>query len=255
MAANCTDTIRLFLDSLDFSYEESGWIFLDDLLAVCSVTARGIKADANDDERNALAMWPLRMLAADMKNNFVETRAAPLLFWASRYTTSDVFDFLLKISDKFIDARRLKDGYSILIRELFYVHKSLDIDDRLNMILTRGADPHLIGFEEERSPRKETPTSVAMYSSGAFVTWRKALWPISTDLQLFVQKELQQSPLKTAGWHEDSLLFLFQSHIHPRFNRRYRLTCDMCGRPTVVRVELPWRRWLDSIKEVRQRPF
>lgn len=250
-SADCIDTFRLFLDSLDFSYENSdGWIFLEMLLDARSLSAQGINAHADDNERNALAIWPLRMLAPDMKNNFIETSAALLLAWASNTDTMDVFDFLLKIFDNFIDARTQSDGYSILLNTLRYHYDSPNVDDFLNMMLTRGADPHLIGFEEDCSPQKETPTSLAMYSSRAFVPWRNALLRISTDLELFVQKELQQSPLKTAGWHEDSLLFLFQSHIHPQFNRGYYFPCDMCRKWNHPSVELPWWRWLDSIKEV-----
>ena len=72
--ADCIDTFRLFLDNLDFSSEDSdGWLFVSTLLDARSAIAQGINAVANDNERNALAMWPLRSLASDMKNNFVET--------------------------------------------------------------------------------------------------------------------------------------------------------------------------------------
>ena len=177
-----------------------------------------------------------------------ETNAGFLLLAASRVSITEIFDFLLKIFGNLIDARMQPDGYSVLIPTLYYDYVNPHANEDLNMILIRGADPHLIGFQEEFSPQKETPTSVTMYNSWAFVAWRKALLRISTDLELFVQKELQQSPLKTAGWHENSLLFLFHSHIHPRLS--YHCSCNMCGKPDEPFVELPWRRWLDSIKEV-----
>lgn len=249
--ADCIDTFRLFLDNLDFSSEDSdGWCFLEILLSTQAAGARGIDADAHYNIRTALAMWSLRMLAPDMKNNFVEISAANSLLVAWIAESMDVFDFLLKIFDNFIDARVRPGGYSTLMNILFYYHALPRGDPRLKMILTRGADSHLIGFEEKFSPQKETPTSLAMYSARAFSNWREALLQISTDLELFVQKELQQSPLKSAGWHENSLLSLFQSHIHPRYNRRYFSRCDMCRKSISPLVELRWRRWLDSIKEV-----
>ena len=261
--ADCIDTIRLFLDNLDFSYDyySDGWLFIRNLLYRRIFLPNESCAHTDDNERNAVTIWSLRMLAPDIKNNFVEISAAKLLQWALHFDVMDVFDFVLKILDSLIDARTEPDGYSTLLYSFHCKHSYLRDGGYLNKLLTRGADPHLIGFKEESSPRKETPTSLAMYSSRAFVTWRNALLQISTDLELFVRKELQQSPLEQAGWHENSLLSLFQSQIHPQIYPEVPSPCDMCGKPldglrwwrlveSRLIVELRWCRWLDSIKEV-----
>jgi hypothetical protein len=249
---DCIDTFRLFLDNVIFDYEDSdGWYFFFVLLDARGALAQGINAHADDNERNALVLWPLQFVAFDMKNSFVEKTAAQLLGWVYNTDTEDILDLLLKIFDNFIDAKERLDGYSMLLSTLWYAYDSVDFFEVLRNILTRGADPHLIGFDDDGySPQEETPTSLAMYSSWAFVTWRSALLQISTDLEIFVQKELKQSPLKEAGWHENSLLSLFQSRIYPQVRQKLHPRCEMCGKSVTSIVELPWWRWLDSIKEV-----
>ena len=250
--ADCIDTFRLFIDNLNFFYEDSdGWIFLNELINRRASIVRGINAHADDNERNALALWPLQFLAPDIKNNFVEEHVNFLLKMTVGFHSMDIFNLLFKIFDNSIDVKTQADEYSILLKEIWYVYEPRRDRDILPMILTRGADPHLIGFDDYRfSPQKETPTSLAMYSSWAFVNWRYALLQNSTDLEIFVQKELQQSPLKDAGWHENSLLSLFQSHIHPQVDPASYPSCEMCGESITSLVELSWWRWLESIKEV-----
>lgn len=223
---------------MNFSYDGSdGWIFLIHLLA-----------QRYDKARNDLLLCALQIVAPHINNRFVEDHAAVmLLVLASQWR--DIFDFNLKMFDNRIDVKWQPDGYSILLLVLGWGWKREQLCDDLHMILTKGADPHLIGFNANISPQKETPTSIAMYNSWAFVSWRSALLRISTDLEIFVRKELKQSPLKKAGWHENSLLSLFQRHIDsavPKLN----CPCDRCGGEIDELAELPWCRWLDCIKQV-----
>lgn len=117
------------------------------------------------------------------------------------------------------------------------------------MLLRRGADPHLTGFDRNYSPQQETPTSLAMYNAWAFSSWFRALLGVRTNFYILVKKELQQGSLKRAGWHEESLLSFFQNVLFLNPEQPCS-SCERCESQTQGLVELAWCRWLDCIKRV-----
>lgn len=253
------DIFRLFQDNMSFSCEDdSGWKFLTHLIDARVIPWGGCDClagpSAKDDERNALVSCALQIVAAEMKNHFFESTFAWFLFMVSRIEFRPIFDDFTKIFKNRIDTKIGSDGYSLLLKKFgwatFY---SENLDKELSMILKKGADSHLIGFQDDCSPQKETPTSFAMYNSGTFVAWQKALQR-TRKMEIFVKNELQQFPLTKAGWHEDSLLSLFQRKIHsdPGYVRHPTYKCDRCGNSGTLKVELAWCRWLDRIKQVNE---
>ncbi|MCJ1268825.1 hypothetical protein MMC22_008713, partial [Lobaria immixta] len=96
----------------------------------------------------------------------------------------------------------------------------------------------------------ETPTSLAMYSSFVFKEWRDALLRLSINLESFVEDEMQQSPLRDAGWDNDSLAALFHCDIQPGHIPSMLYHCDDCSNwvPSIW-VELSWQEWLNRFKQ------
>jgi hypothetical protein len=245
---DCIDTLRLLSDTMDFSHEESdGALFLDLLLEATQTSIPG-GFNADQIDKNATVLWMLKFLTPDIKDNLVEAAFAECLF-ASFFTDClDIVNLFLGLTDYGVNARTKPGGYSPLLRAAVYLWENNS--DEINMMLKTKADPHLIGFDQDYSPRKETPTSLAMYNSWCFINWRLALEEASVDLDNFVKKELHQGPLQKAGWTEDSLMSLFQLCIHPQFEPPDYPTCKLCNKGSWVIVEIPWRRWLDNVKEV-----
>jgi hypothetical protein len=245
---DCFDTLRLLSDTMDFSHTETdGDLFLRLLLdATLGRKSEGFNADRID--KNATVLWMLKFLTPDIKGTLVEAAFAECLFASFCTDCLDIVNLFLGLTDYGVNARTKPGGYSPLLREAVYLWDS----DEVNMMLKKKADPHLIGFDGELSPRKETPTSLAMYNSCSFLNWRLALRESSIDLDTFVKKELHQGPLKKAGWTEDSLMSLFQLNIHPQFEPPDYPTCKLCNKRLWINiiVEIPWRRWLDNFKEV-----
>lgn len=237
---------------MNFSYKDGdGWRFLTHLFEARYIETWRIRTGihADDNERNALVLCAFQIAAPHIKNYFVEIAAALILPWVDRIEWRDIFDFVIKMFDNGVDVKWRPDGYSILLRKLWWDWKRQKLCDDLHMILTKGADPHMIGLNDKYSPQKETPTSLALYNSWAFVNWRYTLLQISTDLEIFVEKELQQCPLRNAGWDEKSLLSLFQRHIHSVVIPKLDSSCDRCGHFNGL-AELSWCRWLDCMKQV-----
>jgi hypothetical protein len=242
------DTVRLFSDTMDFSNDESdGNIFLGVLLHWIPISLRQYP-----DQLIAAVLWTLKFLAPDLKDTMVEASFTWHLEKGFRWSGVDIFDLLLGLTDHGIDARSKPGGYSMLLRKVVWLGTTDILREQIRIItlLKKNADPHLIGFDQAYSPRKETSTSLAMYNSRSFFNWRFALRESSVDLDTFVREELHQGPLQKAGWTEDSLMSLFELDIPSGFQIPDFERCELCPRYMAVVVEIPWRRWLDKIKEV-----
>lgn len=240
---DCIDTLRIFSSNMDFSDMYSdGWKTL------VSLTSHSSNLDV---ELNDIFRWVIHRSARDIKDSINEKLFVTLMNFTAMAGMEESHNSLLSISDIGIDARIGSCGYTCLLLHLSLFSRVISefAGRALDITLRSGANTHLVGLDEGCSPQEETPTSLAMYSSFVFIQWRDALLRLSVDLETFVAEELQQSPLRDAGWNEDTLLSLFRGDIQPGFiPLEYDYPCGICGDDFGIFAELSWRRWLDSIK-------
>ena len=244
--ADCIDTIRLFADSIDFSGGfSSGWEVLENLFTGRLLYDKGVYID--NSESFSPLVWILRLSASDIRENLIEGGFPFLLALELLYQAPDIASLLLTLTGNPINARWGLERSAL--HSLFaFASWSNGLDNGLNLILNGGADLHLVEHESIFSPRSETATSLALYCSFTFMKWRGALLRSAVDLESFVEDEVQQNPLKDAGWNKDSLLALFHCDIQSDQDVEY--CCEDCSGPiNFLGVELPWRQWLDRFKE------
>lgn len=74
---------------------------------------------------------------------------------------------------------------------------------------------HVSGRNYEYTFRLETPTLLAICSSSAFFTWRRALNLSGIDLTRFVQEEMTTSVLRALGWLSSAPMELFSLDFQP----------------------------------------
>lgn len=250
-SSDCIDTIRLFSDSIDFSEgSTNGWTTLIMLLATL---LSSLPDEVNIDSTEILSplVWLLRLSASDIKENIRGGPFAFLVATSALYGSTKVSSLLSGLTDNpldnVLDARWGLEGYSALHTLIGFWGWNADLNLGLNQLLDKGANLHLVGHHSSFSVKRETPTSLAMYSSVVFMAWRDALLRSSVNLASFVEEEVQQAPLKEAGWTKDLLFALFCCHIQ---DLQEGNCCEDCSENIdFLGVDLSWRQWLDRFKE------
>ena len=156
-------------------------------------------------------------------------------------------NLLLKLGDaKLIDSQDGIDGFTVLHTRLAYAEDPRDV----GLVLSKGPNLHLLGLNELFTPEKESPTSLAMYSSWAFADWLHGLVTIGVNLGTFIDQELESNAFVHPGWDKETLHNLFDYRARPDLhNRRERVCCDcnyFLGR---IKIQPYWRHVLERIKQ------
>ena len=240
--SDATDTLRLFGDCMDFSNAANdGWQVISTL---CDQAA---SAGGDEKSRIDLFLWSLTLSSSDMRDNFDETEFSVLLNYAFYEDLQQATDILLSMSNNMIDAVAAPNGYTVLHRRIAYA------EVELQPYLAKQPDLHKLGRDVSLSPRWETPTSLAMYSSWAFEDWRCSLIDAKVDLEKFVELELEmrEGPLHNAGWKAKTVLALFNAKVQPIFLPRDQEhgRCKSCSCDLDTRVQ---PSWLQRIERIRQ---
>ena len=108
---------------MNFSYKDGdGWRFLTHLFEARYIETWRIRTGihADDNERNALVLCAFQIAAPHIKSYFVEIAAALILPWVDRIEWRDIFDFIIKMFNNSVDVKWRPDGYSILLRKLWW---------------------------------------------------------------------------------------------------------------------------------------
>ena len=167
MLSDVFDTLRLLTDSMDFldaDADANGWRVLSYLCGY--VVCIGGESEA----KSALLLWMLKLLTYELKAYYIRSQIAHLLDWILPYPgLEQASNLLLKLGGaNIIDvALNATDGYTILHECLAYAEGPEDV----SIVLAKGPNLHLLGFHEWYTPEKESPMSLAMYSSWAFADW------------------------------------------------------------------------------------
>ena len=231
---------------MDFFEEDGdGWEVLDDLCESACELHGCLNA------KYSLVLWMLRLSSFELKTNIIEKRYAAMLDWVLKPEPelAEASDLLLSLGGRgIIDiVPRLHKGYTILHKRIAY-----SVYD-LSVVLTRGPNLHKLVFDTSKTPYKESPTSLAMYSSWAFAYWLRALIDSGVDLETFIDQELEQNLEVHSGWEKETLLDLFTCGDRPDLHMQNAVFCSDCDeRFDSVRVQPYWRHLLDRIRERRK---
>lgn len=223
-------------DDVDFSEEDSnGWTILGQFADVWNVT---------------LMAWALEYFQTDIKENYNEHHLA---YWLGRYCSEatpgakQVVEAILTLNSSVVDATSLNTGYSALHNALSFTR----VTSMIRLLILSGASLHLTS-RSSLPANIVTPTSLVIQRSYQFFQWRKLLVELGKDLKVFVEEELQQSPLVVAGWEQDTLLALFTFQFEP-CGPRVEKCCAKCHSSIFVDGfrEFWWERTLQRIKTRR----
>ena len=235
------DTLRIFLDCIDFSDTAGeGW---ETLITLSDQT---VCINGETVAKRILLSWILRVTGRDIKENFSEAGYSLVLSWVLRLEEDDMIRSLLQFGGKdAINSRTECGGYTNLHCLTAYAES----EDNLAFILRQVPDLHLTGYDDEYSPILETPTSLALYSSWAFADWRYNLHVAGIDIHEFICAEMQQTPLVDAGWTVETLLALFHYTYESDGHFRHYQSCDDCAMELEhVKVQPYWLHILTEIK-------
>ena len=231
------DTIRLFIDCIDFSDPRSdGWD------AVFLIYHHNYNSIGNGGASLELLLWLLQQSSCYLRRSYIPEKYAETLNRMCHI--KDAASLFLELGpERAIDSVDKSYGYSMLMWRIAY---GKDLSDMLPF----SPNLHLHGFDIAFSPCLETPTSLAMYSSAAFAHWRDFLKDSNVDIEEFVSHETEQGPLEEAGWNRHSLRRLCNLIYTPAFHLQDTWSCCDCGDPIWrLRVQ-PY--WLYSIGRIRQ---
>ena len=252
------DTCRIFQDSFDFWDEGEehgdGWRFL-----ACVVVSNSGQSTAEAKGTLAFLLWSIQSSSWEIKANDspsqifnVARYVADLLFELGRPGSIDDLPGTGPFTETAVKETAVKE------RLLHYYVKRGE-SHKVKMVLTWGANPHHVHFDNGSSPRAESPLSLAMYNSPTFRSFRDVLHETNPDVDVeeFARQELKQgSPLLDAGWQMKTLCALleldFEPDSEPESLRVYDWrSCNSCN--TIIRlfgavVQPYWQSILESIK-------
>ena len=250
MLSEVFDTFRLLTDSIDFSEENShGWDIMDDLCKYAYMSSQHPMANVD------LLLSMLRILSFDLRTYVSKRRFAAMLFFVINPEPgpAEAFKMILNLGghDTIDEALDSRGGISVL-------HAILAIDPyeyHMTFLLSRNPDVHRLGFDTDLSPYKESPTTLAMYSCDAFISWLRALANNKVDLESFVDHELEQNHEVHPGWVKKTLLHLFAYDDRPDLTSYNPWACSDCkAEYSRVVVQPYWRHIVERIR-TRLHPY
>ena len=245
--SDVSDTLRLLTDSMDFLDADAdcnAWMVLGFLCESVSCIGGQIEA------KSALLLWMLKLFTYELKTHYIRSQIAKLLYSIldPHPGSEPASNWLLKLGDAdIIDvAPKAIDGYTALHKRLAYAEGP----EMVSSVLGKGPNLHLLGFDKDYTPEKESSTSLAMYSSWAFADWRHELVAIGVDLVTFIDQELKNNALVHPGWDKETLRYLFDYPTRPELDIREEEFCYDCNYFIArVRIQPYWRHVLERIKQ------
>ena len=245
MLSEVIDTLRLLTDSMDFLDADAvGWWVLRDLCDGAN------ELSGETEAKSALLLWMLKLSTSDLRAYYIRSRFASLLDWTLHPEPSleQACNLLLMLGDAdVIDARDAIDGYNALHSRL----ANATTPEHISKVLARGPNLHLQGFDQCYTPEKESPMSLAMYSSWAFAYWLHGLIGIEVDLSTFIDQELESNALVHPGWGQETMRDLFDYRGRTDLFFRDLRACSDCRDRDIesVRIQPYWRHLLERMKQ------
>ncbi len=228
MLSNISDTFRLLIESMDFMAQDgNGWHVL---WCLCRAT---YGYSGEPAARRALLVWMLRLFSSEIKMYGIERHYGQMLIWTLTEVTGlvEASPLLLCLGgpgpiDKPI---HYSGGYTITHFRTAYA----ECGESMRALLAQGPDVHKLGFDYHRSPEKESPFSLVLYSSWAFGYWLYALATAGKGYEEFVTQEIQKNHTTHPGWKKETLLNLSTYDVVRTVNA---IRVERCCRRIVVRI-------------------
>ncbi|KAL9627577.1 MAG: hypothetical protein Q9164_007566, partial [Protoblastenia rupestris] len=230
------DTVRLFLDCVDFSDPScDGW----NIIFNFADNYGGLKVD--DATSLTMFEWIVKQHSQEMKANLIASEYAPLLEFLVVEDKTAEFYILLRLGPEGAINTFLSDGFNLLLNSIAWAFKNS------SDLLRCGADPYCVGLNTEISPKLESPTSLAMYSSRAFALWRSSVSDAGIDIDNVIGRVLEKGPLFEAGWTRKTLRILFD--WDNEITDPHNWTCSVCG--TRIWCLMIQPLWLYALEEIK----
>jgi hypothetical protein len=191
------ELLRLFLFSTDADYD------VDDAFQALCTLGKGSPSTGDKVLVPAFA-WMIKALGSELRDSNSQDTVYSILSSAINTRSPPMLTMALDISGDKIDATSYLGGWSAIFQAIYRCNF-----DACRVLTQRRANLHLEGLSHLKSPVIETPTSLALYSSTAFFSWREVLRECGIDFAEFVREELQRAPLRDDGWDEHALLKIF----------------------------------------------
>ena len=247
------DTFRILEETMDFSdIHGSGWRVFRNVRPL-----PGFLAKRDLEPEAALLLGMIKLSSFELTTYGFGIELAGMLASCLHPVSDESCDLLLHIGGADIINCPLDcliyigGGYPILHWHLIHFR----IAEGLSQVLSKGPDLFRSGFNGTISPRKETPTSLAMYTSWAFERWRDVLISFGVDVENFVKLELEKNQLVHTGWTTPTLLHLF-SCDHSEYEPMQDIwDCSDCAAELHATemysliVQPHWRHRLERIRQ------
>ncbi|KAG8526598.1 uncharacterized protein KY384_008799 [Bacidia gigantensis] len=193
------DTIRLFLDCVDFSDSScDGW-------NVAMNFACHFNGKSNDYAKiYILFEWIIIQFQQEMKDNPNPGIYASMSNYVCRAEDPNALQLWRDLAPQSAFKQKGRYEFQILAPQL--VGESSEIAH----FLSRGADASCAGINEDISPRPETLTSLAMYSIQAFQNWTGNISEARIDIDAVLAHESKEGPVHEAGWTLETLQKLYE---------------------------------------------
>lgn len=221
------DTLRLFLDMVDFSDAEmTGWDIFPRL--VDGYGATNCKLDMP-----VLFEWLFRQFREDLKLNYQEDDFMSTFHWFA-YVMPSALPSWLSLGPSEVINTVDDEGSTALAKQLTgYIERDSVVT--LTEMLKYGADPNSKCVWPKASPKMESPTSLSLYSNYGFGTWMAALYKAGIDANKVFDKDFKHQTLSEAGWTRQN------------FQKLTGWKCGYDAHPGRIRCKTcPW--WIDYIR-------
>lgn len=201
---NRTDTLRLFIHQLDLSGSD-----LQDSSSIGFLATEEHKRPKYPLSSPSDLDWVMKILKEDVRDNIDASKMDVILWIASRRSSFETMKKLL--ADLYSLCRNLERltwtplHYCVWFQDYTFA----------SSLARQGVDLHSAALHDFWSKKKESPTSISLYSSTAFSAWRKVLEDENVPLEDFIMLELQHGCLKSEGWNKYSLLKVFALDFQP----------------------------------------
>lgn len=228
---NTMDTIRLFLDTVEFSDELSnGWRMIFNMMRD-ALDFRAISVE--------LLRWVVPYFSREIKLHSVNQRSATISKWLASYETDILKVWLDTVP---LEAMELAcfDGLNVLSTLVIRGNRELIVK-----ALQEGMNPNYIGWATLASPIPESPTSLSMYSKPTFDKWCFALSKVGLSIVSVFDKALLEGPLPGAGWTQETMKKFL--NWEPKWTK-VRSRCFACKNSNGVLIQPVWVYALEEIK-------
>ena len=193
------DTVRLFLDCVDFSdLSCDGWN------VIFEFAEEYVRFTVNPITTLAFFEWILKLFSQEMKASLIASEYADIMCFIAGGRDLSALHSILRLGPKGAVDYFCSDGFNSLLCMMAYA----EVRGAVSELPECGADPNCVGIAPSISPRLESPTSLAMYSSEAFVIWLSSLADARIDINNVFERELEKGPLPEAGWTREALYML-----------------------------------------------